>query len=194
MTTASCYTSDSWELSARSSSLLRRRGHFASLAASAEEWFADWFARELVLPRRWTRQPWNEAQLAAWHVSYDTVALQLAVVNEAPELMRNGRRVLCRECGTTRHRRGCACVPWREQYPGVSRVPPDVRNVLARNVKRPSNNGIEQLEMYALMTEAEDRPSKRDVSHDDAGRRGHRSTRHNLMRWRHVLLGPALVP
>src|SRR4051794_21076946 len=33
--------------------VLRQRGHFAAVDGADEEWFADWFARELVLPRFW---------------------------------------------------------------------------------------------------------------------------------------------
>lgn len=94
--------------------VLRRRGHFASVAREDEEWFADLFARELVLPRRWLlgRRP---ADLAAdLCASYEVVALQLAIIGQAPSLMRHEQRVLCRTCGTRPHRWGCECLPWRD--------------------------------------------------------------------------------
>jgi hypothetical protein len=80
--------------------VLRRRGHFPQVSDRDEEWFADWFARELVLPRVAARRAWSEAELAAWHVDYDTVALQLAALGAVPQVIRNGHRVLCGLCGT----------------------------------------------------------------------------------------------
>jgi IrrE N-terminal-like domain len=123
--------------------VLRRRGRFRSVGAASEEWFADWFARELVLPRRVARWPLNDAQVAALHVSYETVALQRAVLDETPRLMRSGERVLCRECGTARYRPGCECMPWRRRDREYRSALPDVRECVAR----PSRQGSRDIDM-----------------------------------------------
>jgi hypothetical protein len=108
--------------------VLRRRGYFQSLASSDEEWFADCFARELVLPRRWLTGCWPRTQLGSLHVGIETVALQMSVIGMAPALMRSGRRILCRTCGADAHLWGCRCRSWR----GGNRDPhelPEVRDL-----------------------------------------------------------------
>ena len=107
--------------------VLRRMGLFAQVSDRDEEWFADWFAREMVLPRAAARRRWSEVELAAWHVDFDTVALQLAALGEVPQLMRNGRRVLCGRCGTARHRWPCECSAWRQWSGELHDDLPDVR-------------------------------------------------------------------
>jgi hypothetical protein len=99
--------------------LLHRRGHFRGLQRDDEEWFADWFARELLLPRLWLRQGrWAPGAFAALHVGVVTAALQLAVLGRAPGLMRHRDHVLCRNCGTSFYRWGCGCA-------GLRRAPAD---------------------------------------------------------------------
>jgi hypothetical protein len=92
-----------------------RRGAFRGLARSDEEWFADWFARELLLPRRWLldRDRWPRTQLGSLCVDGETAALQLAALGSGPALMRNGSRVLCRRCGTRTYDWHCHCRAWR---------------------------------------------------------------------------------
>lgn len=108
--------------------ILRRRGYFCEIPLADEEWFADWFARELVMPRRWLLRPWTGSLLAALHVDLETVALQNAVINRCPPLMRNGRRVLCRTCGTSWHVSDCPCRTWRHRDYALDALP-DVRKL-----------------------------------------------------------------
>lgn len=103
----------------------RRRGYFPGLRRAEEEWFADWFAREMVFPRRWLSREWHVGQLAALHVDRVTVALQLAVVGRAPALMRAGDKVLCKTCGSRHHRSGCSCVGYRTSL-GSNRLLPEL--------------------------------------------------------------------
>jgi IrrE N-terminal-like domain len=93
--------------------VFRRRGHFVGLRESEEEWFADWFAREMLLPRTWLDREWLGQELAAAHIDRMTAALQLSVVGRAPSIMRHGDRVLCRVCGVHHHRWGCECAALR---------------------------------------------------------------------------------
>lgn len=97
--------------------VLRRRGHFDGLRASEEEWFADWFGREMLLPRAWLRSDWRGSQLAALHVDQMTALLQLAAVGLVPRIMRYGDRVLCGTCGTHHHVWGCECRALRTASP-----------------------------------------------------------------------------
>ena len=93
--------------------IYRRRGYFPGLRRGEEEWFADWFAREMVFPRGWLKREWHVGHLAALHVDRVTAALQLAVMGKAPALMRVGDKVLCRTCGSRQHRSGCQCARFR---------------------------------------------------------------------------------
>jgi hypothetical protein len=112
---------------------LHRRGRFRSLHKADEEWFADWFARELLLPRRWlTDRPLSHGQIAALGIGYETWALQLAILGTAPSLMRNRGRVLCRYCGTSAHRWGCECRALRTGVADAWGDVPDVRDQLER--------------------------------------------------------------
>jgi hypothetical protein len=108
--------------------VLQRRGYFHSVASSDEEWFADCFARELVLPRRWLTSCWPRTQLGALNIDIATVALQMAAIGAAPPLMRSDRRVLCRTCGTDPHIWDCSCRAWRRGHRDPRELP-DVRDL-----------------------------------------------------------------
>jgi hypothetical protein len=122
--------------------VLRRRALFRSLPRSQEEWFADWFARELVLPRPLARRPVHHAKLAALHVTSETLALQLSAMGMAPPLMRNGSRVLCRACGTRQHRRDCECATCRRDVKKCWTLP-DFRPWVRRYARAP-DSGIDR--------------------------------------------------
>lgn len=106
--------------------VLRRRGHFPTVARSDEEWFADWFARELVLPLGWLRRYPVIELVTAVHAELDVVALQLAAVGRAPAIMRHRSRVLCRMCGAQAYRWRCECLAWRQRVHRDASVLPDV--------------------------------------------------------------------
>jgi hypothetical protein len=109
----------------------RRRGFFAGLRSTEEEWFADWFAREMLLPRAWMDRSWEAPRLAAYGIDGLTTALQLAVTGRAPPIMRYRGRVLCRVCGTHHHRWGCECTSLRSAPPAERRCLPDAGNFIA---------------------------------------------------------------
>jgi len=109
--------------------VLCRRGHFRALRRADEEWFADWFARELVLPRWWLGNPVTQAKLAAWGVDYDTYALQLAALGAAPPVMRSAERILCAHCGTAAHGWDCPCRDLRDRRPGWEAEVPNARDL-----------------------------------------------------------------
>jgi hypothetical protein len=121
--------------------VLHRRGSFRGLRRVDEEWFADWFARELLLPRDWLQfTRWRAGGLAALGAGVETVALQLAVLGRAPGLMRYRERVLCRTCGSRLHRWTCPCATFRQaSHRAVSQLP-DARELAQtrrRKVSRP---------------------------------------------------------
>jgi hypothetical protein len=122
--------------------VLHRRGHFASVAREDEEWFADWFARELVLPRRWLPGRAPSSLAADLLVSFDVVGPQLAVIGYAPPLMRHGKRVLCRTCGARAHRTNCMCVSWRGS---TGRDIDTLADVHALDTTRPPDHHATQL-------------------------------------------------
>jgi hypothetical protein len=109
--------------------VLRRRGQFAAVAADDEEWFADWFACELVLPRRWLEHRAPHELARALGADREILALQLSVLQRAPRLMRHRKRVLCRSCGTYQHTPGCQCGPVRRGATDNWRALLDVRNL-----------------------------------------------------------------
>ncbi len=125
--------------------ILCRRGHFDGLRPSEEEWFADWFGREMLLPRAWLRPDWQGSQLAALHVDRMTALLQLAAAGLAPRIMRYGDRILCRTCGTHHHVWGCECRVMRAASPLLRRRLPE-----APAFAGPRCSRYIQLEMQAL--------------------------------------------
>jgi hypothetical protein len=109
--------------------VLKRRGHFASVTKADEEWFADWFARELVLPRKLLVAYGARLPLAALHVDGQTAALQLAAVGLAPRVMRDCSTVLCATCGARPHRWSCECRSFRRFPCDASSRLPDTREL-----------------------------------------------------------------
>ena len=123
---------------------LRRRALFRSVSNSEEEWFADWFARELVLPRQAARQAWHDAKIAALHITSATLALQLSALGAAPPLMRDRQRVLCRTCGTRQYQLGCECANWRSD-PENRHTLPELRQWLREHSPAPESGVDAQL-------------------------------------------------
>jgi hypothetical protein len=93
-----------------------------------DELFADWFGRELCLPRAWLGGAVN-ARLTArrYRVSQTTVAVQLASIGRAPVLQRLGNTVLCATCGPLEHSIDCPCKHWRRLPASARTMLPDVR-------------------------------------------------------------------
>jgi hypothetical protein len=124
--------------------ILHRRGYFGSLAAGEEELFADQFARELLLPVPWllgsTDSPLDLARRL--RVTGRILALQLALVGEAPELMRDRETVLCPVCGSEPLALLCRCRSYRKDRRRRQRLA-DYRALPAFS---PRKNG--QLELY----------------------------------------------
>lgn len=110
----------------------RRRGYFAGLRETEEEWFADWFAHEMLLPRVWLWRDWSAQGIAGLHVDRVTVALQLAVVGKAPEIMRAGTQVLCRSCGSRYSQPGCRCRRYRNSSSDALQALPEVPDLWER--------------------------------------------------------------
>jgi hypothetical protein len=121
----------------------RRRGYFAGLRVREEEWFADWFAREMLLPRSWLSQSWRAQHLAALHIDSETAALQLSVLGRAPAIMRVRNRVLCRTCGTQHHRAGCQCATIRSAPSSIIQALPP-----GPNFKWRVSHSFQQLAMF----------------------------------------------
>lgn len=146
--------------------VLHRRGSFRSVTRRDEEWFADWFARELVLPRRAVTRAWHDGRLAALHLDYNTVALQLAVMGAAPPLMRNRDRVLCRLCGTTQHRWPCQCAAWRHEDHEQGSALPDVRGCLGIST-RSLDDGVDaqlRIDGVVFLLQAKGAPARADYA------------------------------
>ncbi len=119
--------------------VMERRGHFGEVPHSRCEWFADVFARELLVPRGWLMgaSPEEICALAAkrW-VSTEVVCLQAAVIGRAPEIFRSGGNVLCRDCGERHGLPGCDCFAARTR-PARARKLPTIASVLTA-ITRPS--------------------------------------------------------
>jgi Zn-dependent peptidase ImmA (M78 family) len=96
-----------------------------------EEAFAEQFARELLVPRSWLqRRHGSVASLAAeFGVTRATIALQLAVLGHAPEVMRDGGRVLCATCGVGSHIPSCECARYRQGSRATQRRLPELRHL-----------------------------------------------------------------
>lgn len=106
--------------------VMERRGRFADVPQSRREWFADAFARELLVPRGWLTgaSPEEISALAGkrW-VSTEVVCLQAAAIGRAPEIFRSGSNVLCRDCGERHGLPGCRCFAARNSPARARRLP-----------------------------------------------------------------------
>lgn len=116
--------------------ILLRRGCFARLPASREEWFADRFAHELLLPRRWV---WGaSADEVRWlsqrrWLAVETLAIQLGESDRVPSVFRSRGRVYCRRCSHRHVLPGCECRLFRapESRPRAIERLPDITVILA---------------------------------------------------------------
>lgn len=97
-------------------------GHARWVSSKDEEWFADWFARELLAPSRRLEtvagsssaaptQAENSVREAAssWDVEEEVILLQKASRGLAPALQIFGETVLCAACGHRGHMQSCPC-------------------------------------------------------------------------------------
>jgi IrrE N-terminal-like domain len=106
--------------------VFERRGAFSIAAPAGPEWFADYFARELLVPRQWLfRDGPNRIEWLAtrrW-AGPSVVALQAARCNLAPAVFRHDAAVLCRDCGERHPMPECPCVAIRARPSRVRRLP-----------------------------------------------------------------------
>ena len=107
--------------------LLRRRGWFYRIPDRDEELFADQFARQLLLPTWWLddHDPMSLHRRA--RVPLATIALQLAVCDRAPQILRDGNEVLCAHCGRYAHPEPCDCHDWRSRPIRARHLLPDAK-------------------------------------------------------------------
>lgn len=95
--------------------VLIRRGQMPWVRRKGEEWWADWFACELILPRQWLggrRSPRQLRLFADKIADHKTLALQLATVS-AQHVWRAGNEVICGRCGDSAFFDDCACREYR---------------------------------------------------------------------------------
>jgi ribosomal protein S18 acetylase RimI-like enzyme len=98
---------------------------FVSEDRRGREWFADWFAREVLVPVEWLVR--QQAFAAAVHdpralvdlasnlcVPESAVLLQTAALRRGPDIWTHGGHVLCRMCGDRTPLPGCACVAYSQ--------------------------------------------------------------------------------
>ena len=119
--------------------VMERRGRFGEVPQSRCEWFADVFARELLVPRGWLAGASPEeicALVAKRWVSAEVVCLQVAAIGRAPEIFQSGGNVLCRDCGERLGLPECACLTARNR-PSQARKLPTITSVLSA-ITRPS--------------------------------------------------------
>jgi hypothetical protein len=123
--------------------VLIRTGRMPWVDQSHEELWADWFACELVVPKRWLRgkiRP-QQIQLLLEHVSdRRTLALQMATVAAqtsvwAQNIWRDGDDVICARCGDAWFFHRCSCLAYRRDRKLVEALPqlipsPSVRGQL----------------------------------------------------------------
>lgn len=97
--------------------VLIARGRMPWVDRRTEEWWADWFAHELIFPRVWLADGFASSQLTLWDdpAERSTLALQLASVrDESPQVFRVGEVVHCRRCGESPFFAHCECRPYRD--------------------------------------------------------------------------------
>lgn len=98
--------------------VLVRRGSCSVTTSRDGEWFADAFARELLVPAAWVAEctSLSAVELAREAQVEERVALaQLAAVGRVPPIVRWSGEVICGRCG---HRGGlssCPCLRFRQR-------------------------------------------------------------------------------
>jgi hypothetical protein len=95
--------------------VLIRRGQMPWVRRKDEEWWADWFACELIVPRKWLRgrEVSQQLRLFARQVGDARVlALQLAAESRR-QLWRDKDEVICGRCGDSLHFNDCPCRAYR---------------------------------------------------------------------------------
>ncbi|WP_370325926.1 ImmA/IrrE family metallo-endopeptidase [Euzebya sp.] len=84
--------------------VLLSRGRWPWASSLAEEWLADWFGHELLLPAQLLADLSGARAAPAL-----TVAAQTARLGLGPALTQVGPTVICRTCGHRPHLAGCEC-------------------------------------------------------------------------------------
>jgi hypothetical protein len=94
--------------------VLIRRRQMPWVRRKDEEWWADWFACELIFPRKWLRGKLSwQFRISARQVGdLRVVALQLAAESQ-PQLWRADDEVICGRCGDSVRFDDCPCRRYR---------------------------------------------------------------------------------
>jgi hypothetical protein len=95
--------------------LLVSRGGMPWVKRKSEEWWADWFAHELVFPKRWLREKrWEQLRLFNDPAERQTIALHLASSPHGNSaVLRVDDAVVCARCGDRTLFDGCQCQRFR---------------------------------------------------------------------------------
>jgi hypothetical protein len=90
-----------------------------------EEWWADWFAQELIYPRRWLRDPgcWDQLSHFDDPAEFRTLALQLGALHVETKVVRVEDDVLCSWCGEREFFATCECRRYRHEGAWLDELP-----------------------------------------------------------------------
>jgi hypothetical protein len=111
--------------------ILHARGWFRAVPAEEQELFADQFARELLLPREWLLDtPYPASLVSRLSVTYELVALQLAVLGHVPQLLSIRGEPVCGFCGPRRHTSRCSSAATLAEARRAGHNFPDVRELV----------------------------------------------------------------
>ena len=107
------------------------------------ELFCDWFARELLLPKRWLDSaPFTDLYasyiaISDLCVSEETFLLQLMAQGDiSPQFKMSSDKILCLVCCNYEYyRRSCSCQPQREDIRNSARLQRDSQLMLPLNFK-----------------------------------------------------------
>jgi hypothetical protein len=96
--------------------ILVTRGRMPWVSKRDEEWWADWFAHDLVLPRRLLADGVRTRRLLLFDdaAEHRTLALQLAALHSERSVLRIGDDVICSWCGESEFFVSCECRRYRD--------------------------------------------------------------------------------
>jgi IrrE N-terminal-like domain len=105
--------------------VLIRRGHMPWVGPWDEEWWADWFAHELIFPRSWLRDPQRFSQLLLFDdpAEHRTLALQLATLRSRKAVLFVDNQVVCAACGENAFFPACECRYYRDRTSAWTSLP-----------------------------------------------------------------------
>lgn len=139
--------------------LLISRARMLWVDRHSEEWWADWFAHELIFPKRWLREKrWEQLRLFNDPAERQTIALHLlGSMHRESAMLRVDDTVICGRCGDRQLFNTCDCQHFRADANAMAKLPTLVdTNRLEIDRRHIDNDAVATLWRYLVVQTAPD--------------------------------------